>query len=155
MARWEFETKLVRPEGIGIWTFAPIPPELAKKAGIRARARIKGTIDDVAVRGTVQSQGGGKYFVVVKKSVRDQVRKNAGDLVSVGLEIDPSPPIVEIPKELRSALRALISAKSNFDKMAPSHRKAYSEWVAEAKLPDTRARRASKAVSMIAKGKHL
>jgi hypothetical protein len=155
MARWEFDAKLVRPVGVGTWTFAPIPPEIAKKAGIRGRTRVRGVIDGVPVMGSVQSQGGGNYFIVVKKSVRDEVGKKAGDVVAVRIEIESSPPLVEVPKELESALNRRLRATVMFDKMSPSHRKAYAEWIGGAKLRDTRTRRAAKAVEMIAKGKHL
>lgn len=53
-----------------------------------------------------------------------------------------------IPGELADALRdaALTGA---FEALAPSHRDEYARWVAEAKRPETRARRAAKAVEMI------
>jgi len=155
MTHWDFETKLVRPEGVGTWTFTPIPPELAKKAEIHARTRVKGTIDGVPVSSSVLSQGGGNYFIVVKKSVRDAVGKSAGDRVLVRMELDANPPAVHVPPELASALGRSPHAKTTFEKLAPSHRKAYAQWVDEAKLPETRARRVAKALEMIAAGKHL
>lgn len=43
-------------------------------------------------------------------------------------------------------------AKAIFDTLAPSHKRAYTDWIAEAKKDDTRARRVAKAVEMLEAG---
>jgi uncharacterized protein YdhG (YjbR/CyaY superfamily) len=60
-----------------------------------------------------------------------------------------------IPLSLRKALKAAPRAKSAFDHMAPSHRKAYAQWVSSAKGAETRDRRAQSAVKMLMEGKTL
>ena len=91
MSRWSFKTTLVRPEGVGTWTFAPIPVDLVKQTGIKARLRVKGTIDAVPFKGTLLPFGSGKHFVVVKKELTDKIGKNAGDVVKVEFDLDTSP----------------------------------------------------------------
>ena len=49
--------------------------------------------------------------------------------------------VVRLPPDFRKALDTSPKAKANFESFAPSHRKAYVGWVAEAKRPETRARR--------------
>jgi Bacteriocin-protection, YdeI or OmpD-Associated/Domain of unknown function (DUF1905) len=155
MARWIFETKLVRPEGVGTWTFAPIPLDIAQETGIKARLRVKGRIDGVPFAGTLLPGGSGRHFVVVKKEIRDRLGKSAGDGVRIQMDVDLSPAGVVIPDDLTRALTRSSAARSGFEGMAPSHKKAYVEWIEEAKKPATRTKRIAKALMMIAAGKQL
>ena len=62
---------------------------------------------------------------------------------------------VAVPEELAAALalKKNRKAKEIFDAFPPSHRREYAEWIAEAKRPETRLRRAAQAVEWIAEGK--
>lgn len=155
LPRWKFKTELVRPEGTGTWTFAPIPIDLAKQTGVKSRMRVKGLIEGVPFNGTLLPFGSGRHFIVVKKEMRERMRKGPGDTVRVEMDLDKSPVVVSLPKELTVALAGKPSAKAIFEEMAPSHRKAYAEWIDDAKGADTRSRRAEKALAMIAKGQKL
>lgn len=155
MSKWSFETTLVRPEGVGTWTFAPIPVDLAKQTGIRARLRVKGTIDAVPFKGTLLPSGSGRHFVVVKKEVRDKIGKNAGDSVKVEFDLDSSPVKVSTPRDFSNALASIPRARAEFEAMAPSHKKAYVTWIESAKAQETRDRRIAKAIAMIAAKKTL
>ncbi|HEY7810476.1 MAG TPA: YdeI/OmpD-associated family protein [Allosphingosinicella sp.] len=62
-------------------------------------------------------------------------------------------PDVSVPEELHAALAEHAAAKATFDAFAPSCRREYSEWIAEAKRPETRARRVAQAVEWLAEGK--
>jgi uncharacterized protein YdhG (YjbR/CyaY superfamily) len=63
--------------------------------------------------------------------------------------------VVAIPPALRTALKAEPQAKAAFDHLAPSHRKAYAQWISSAKGVETRDRRARGAVKMLMEGKTL
>jgi uncharacterized protein YdeI (YjbR/CyaY-like superfamily) len=52
----------------------------------------------------------------------------------------------ELPAELLAALRAAPDAAERFEQLAPSHRREYVRWVAEARRDDTRQRRAAQTV---------
>jgi uncharacterized protein YdeI (YjbR/CyaY-like superfamily) len=56
------------------------------------------------------------------------------------------------PPELAAALRRSKKARSLYDALAPSHRKQWNLWVAEAKKPETRERRAAKALEALPRG---
>jgi len=81
---------LVRPEGVGTWTFAHIPLDLVKQTGIKARLRVKETIAAVPFKGTLLPSASGRHFVVVKKEVREKIGKNTGDVVKVEFDLDAS-----------------------------------------------------------------
>lgn len=62
-------------------------------------------------------------------------------------------PVPDVPGALRIALDANPAARATFDAFAPSHRREYIEWIAEAKREDTRARRVAQALEWLAEGK--
>jgi hypothetical protein len=155
MARWEFETVLSRPPGVGTWTLALVPPAIAEETGIRARVRVKGTIDGVPFRCSLLPAGGGRHFVVVNREIRDRIGKVAGASVKVLMDVDTAPVVVAIPSDFAKALRGNKRAQKAFENMAPSHRKAYVQWIEGAKMPETRARRLKKALGMIAENQFL
>ena len=51
-----------------------------------------------------------------------------------------------LPPDIERALSANKLAKANFERLAPSHRKAYLYWVSEAKREETRRRRIAEVV---------
>ncbi|MDC3961786.1 YdeI/OmpD-associated family protein [Polyangium jinanense] len=59
---------------------------------------------------------------------------------------------VPAPADLAAALAKSSTASMTWDALAPSHRKEYVGWIEEAKKPETRARRISSAVEMLAAG---
>jgi uncharacterized protein YdeI (YjbR/CyaY-like superfamily) len=56
---------------------------------------------------------------------------------------------VVVPKELKAALAKEPAARAAFEKLPPSHRRQYADYIAEAKQAETRERRAQKAVEML------
>lgn len=65
----------------------------------------------------------------------------------------PSRRAVRTPPDLRAALANHAAARRTFESLAPSHRREYVEWIAEAKREDTRARRLATALEWLAEGK--
>ena len=61
----------------------------------------------------------------------------------------------EPPPELAEAIGADAKAEAAWDALAPSHRKEYVRWVAEAKKAETRMGRSLKAATMLREGKKL
>jgi hypothetical protein len=62
-------------------------------------------------------------------------------------------PEVEVPDYFRSALRRNMKAQAVFDAFSPSHRRAYVEWITEAKTEPTRQKRIASAIEWMSEGK--
>ncbi|MEY4673071.1 MAG: hypothetical protein RL148_855 [Planctomycetota bacterium] len=62
-------------------------------------------------------------------------------------------PEAPVPPELAAALARNARARATFEGFAPSHRREYVQWIAEAKKHETRARRVAQAVEWLAEGK--
>ncbi len=58
-----------------------------------------------------------------------------------------------LPPAFAAALAAAPEAQRAFDGFAPSHRREYIEWIAEAKREDTRERRVAQAIIWLAEGR--
>jgi hypothetical protein len=105
-----FTTKLVRPEGVGTWAFAPIPAGVSDRADLKAKMRVRGTIDGVPLRSSVMA-GSGELFIVIAKELRDKIGKQAGDVVKMTLGLDASNRTVNIATDLKKALSTNKKAK--------------------------------------------
>jgi Bacteriocin-protection, YdeI or OmpD-Associated/Domain of unknown function (DUF1905) len=111
--------------------------------------RVTGTIDGTSFRSSLMPRGGGRLFVVVPTLLRNQIGKTSGHFVDIALTPDRGPIVLRLPPDF---LRALGSSRPAFDRLAPSHRKAYVQWVGSAKMRATRERRIARAVAMIRRG---
>jgi uncharacterized protein YdeI (YjbR/CyaY-like superfamily) len=65
----------------------------------------------------------------------------------------PLKPEAETPQDLADALAANPAASATFDSFPASARRDYADWVADAKRPETRARRVAQSVEWLAQGK--
>jgi uncharacterized protein YdeI (YjbR/CyaY-like superfamily) len=60
--------------------------------------------------------------------------------------------VLEIPAELKKALKTEKDAKGFFDKLSYTHQREYVMWINEAKKEETRQKRIAKAIEMLKKG---
>ena len=91
---------------------------------------------------------GGCVWVPLRREHREAIGDagvKAGDTVTVTLTLDIQERTVEIPKDLKAALKAEGMAET-FEAMSFTHRREYVEAVQEAKKPETRERRIEKCV---------
>lgn len=65
---------------------------------------------------------------------------------------DPNPDL-PVPPAFAAALEAAPAARATFEAFAPSHRREYVEWIADAKREETRDKRIVQAVEWLAEGK--
>jgi uncharacterized protein YdeI (YjbR/CyaY-like superfamily) len=88
---------------------------------------------------------GGKAYLGLRKDQRAAAGADVGDSVTVELELDDEPRVVEMPRELAPAA-------AEFAQLSYTHQREYARWLEEAKRDETRARRAAKAIEMLRSG---
>jgi hypothetical protein len=125
------------------WTFLVVPDRVVATLGSK-RPQVRGTISGVPFTGTV-SKGEGVYRMPVPRELQARAKVVCGDRVRVFMEIDPETRPVDIPQELQDVLDGNPDLAKRFDALPPSHRRAWSAYVADAKRAETRLRRAGKA----------
>ena len=140
-----FQTTLVpgKKRPYTSWTFLIIPDALAKKWGAGQKA-LRGTISGRAFRGTA-SRGDGVLRMPVQRDLREAAGVRVGDTVAVALELDTDPRPVDLPHELRAVFNDAPDVAALYEALPPAHRRAWATYVAEAKRPETRLRRARSA----------
>ncbi len=62
-------------------------------------------------------------------------------------------PEMPVPPAFAAALEAAPAARAVFDAFAPSHRREYVEWIADAKREETQTKRIAQAVEWLAEGR--
>src|SRR4029453_11616196 len=139
-----FETVL-QTEGPG--TFVEVPLDMPALFG-RARAPVQVTINGYRFRSTVAVYGG-RYFLPVKRVVREAAGVAADDLVVVDLEADEEPREVEVPEDLAAALAADAATAARLERISYPARREYGEGVVAAKRPETRRRRVEQTVASL------
>ncbi len=153
--RKEFKTKLVGRGRIGAVAGVVVPFDVKQVWG-SARVPVKGTINGTAEFRTTVVRMGGEYCFCVNQQMRAAAGGvGPGDVVKVAIEPDTAPRTVEIPPDLKKALKASPAAQDAWDRYSYSHRKEFAQWITGAKKPETRVRRLEKTVEMLAAGRNL
>jgi bifunctional DNA-binding transcriptional regulator/antitoxin component of YhaV-PrlF toxin-antitoxin module len=116
-----------------------------------ARPPVTATVNGVTWRTTVATYDG-RFYVGMRKELRDRAGIVDGDPVEVTIESDDAPRTVDAPADLKKALRGSSAAKKAFDGLSFTHRREYVEWITGAKKDETRRRRVAKAIEMLEAG---
>jgi len=123
------------------WTFIEVPAAAACALG---HGPVRGLLAGTRFKGTA-SRSGGVLRVPVTRALLERAGVARGERVEVALERDSAPRPIAVPDELQAVLDSEPGLAEAFAAMAPSHRRAWAQYVGEAKRPETRERRASSA----------
>ena len=144
---------LLEPDDTTTATFVAIPFDVPEAFGMRARVPVRGTINGFPFRSSLFPMGG-RFLLIVNRALREGARVHAGDLVDVDLERDTEPRVIEPPSDLADALRENPAAQAVWERLSYSHRKEHTLAIEDAKKPETRARRISKAIQVMLEKKN-
>jgi uncharacterized protein YdeI (YjbR/CyaY-like superfamily) len=93
------------------------------------------------------------HVLGIRKDIREQAGKSFGDEVTITLEPDTEPRVVEVPVELQKAFKSEKDAKANFEKLSFTHQKEYVNWINEARRAETRQNRIAKTIEVLKEAK--
>jgi len=150
-----FKAKLARPASPknATWTFLVLPKAASAKLPTRAMTTVEGTLGGAPFTATLEPDGEGSHWLMVKKALREEAGANAGD--TVALEIAPSDKQLEpnVPADLRKALAAHPAAKATWDGTTAVARRDWVAWMTSGKQAATRDKRLHAAIDMLESGK--
>ena len=138
----------------GAWTLVRIPDDVQQDLGASARIAVRGTINGYGFRSSIFPDGGAR-IMMVNRAMQQGAGAASGDTVRLVIEPDSLPRTVTVPADLARAFTRAPAAREKFDGLSYSHRKAYVEWIEEAKRLETRQRRVEKAIDMLSEGRKL
>ena len=133
-------------------TGIPVPAEVVEALGAGKKPPVRVTIGGHTYRSTVASRGE-RYLVPLSAENRERAGVAAGDQVDVDLELDTEPRTVAVPPDLATALASAPEARQFFDDLSFSQQQWYVLPIEQAKTPETRARRVTKAIDMLREGR--
>lgn len=146
----EFETTIWKGETKDV-TGIVVPDDIVSSFGAGKRPPVKVIVNGHSYRSTIASMRG-CFMISLSAENRLAAGLSGGETVTVTLELDQGPRIVDLPEDFAAKLDET-GLRASFDALAYSHRKEHVRAIQEAKKPETRQRRIEKAVSIIgAKG---
>jgi hypothetical protein len=126
-----------------------LTPEQSAVLGSRRTVNITGTLNGAAFRNSFLPAGDGRHYLVVSRALRQAAGVSLGEKTKLTFEIEAAPRPVVVPNDLRQALAASPRALLAFDKLPPSHQRQHLGYIAEARKPETRARRIAQTVEKL------
>ena len=151
MTKKQTFTAVIQNAGGG-GAFVEVPFDVEATFGAK-KPKVKAMIEGVPYRGVLTRMGTDYHMLIILKGIREQVGKTFGDEVTITVEPDTEPRVIEVPAELKKAFRTEKEAKAFFDKLSYTHQREYVNWINEAKRDETRQNRIMKAVEMLKQGK--
>ena len=145
-------TGTLRSHGPGTWTVLALDRRVSAGLGARGKVRVAGTLNGTPFETTAVPNGDGTHSLLVTRPIQVAASVGPGDRVEVTFGPSAGPRPIRPPAPLARALRETAEARRRFAALAPSHRRAWSEYVASAKLPGTQERRARTAVARLLAG---
>jgi hypothetical protein len=141
--------------GRGGGAYVVLPEGVVEALGGGSRMRVTGTLAGPTRTSTVDfasstmAMGGGAVCLGVHKATRQAAGVDIGDTVDVTVERDDRPRELAMPEDLAAALATDEPAATAFERLSFSHRREYTEWIAGAKRPETRARRVTETLARL------
>jgi Domain of unknown function (DUF1905)/Bacteriocin-protection, YdeI or OmpD-Associated len=131
--------------------FIRVPPEVMTALGDKKRLPVKVTINGYTYRTTVAVYGG-KFYLGVRREIREAAGVAAGDQLTVRLEYDAELRTVDLAGALRAALEADAAMAAAFGRLSYTRKKEFVQWVTGAKRPETQRRRMEQALATLRAG---
>lgn len=126
-----------------------VPPEVIDALG---KGKKPPVVNGYTYRNTVAVMGG-RFMISLSAKNREAAGVAAGQEVEVELELDTKPREVDVPEDFAAALAAEPKALAFFDGLSYSQRSWFVLGIEDAKKPETRANRITKAVERLASGR--
>jgi hypothetical protein len=136
------------PRGGG-GTLVPVPRDVASKMGLKGMPKVQAVIAGHPYRGSLMPMGDGTYCLGVLKSIQEAAGVKQGDTVTVELELDTTPRVVELPPDLARAIGRDRKAATAWNKLSFTNKKEMARSLEEAKKPETRERRLAAALEKL------
>jgi hypothetical protein len=123
-----------------------VPAEVVESFNAGKRVPVIVMIGDYSYRSTVAPYKG-PFMISVSAENRAGAGISHGDTITVTLEHDTAPRVVDPPADLESAFND--ATRAAWQKLSFSHQRAHVEAIESAKSAETRARRVSAAIDAL------
>jgi len=129
-----------------------VPDDVVAGLGAGRKPAVVVTVGEHTYRSTVAVMGG-RSMIPLSAEHRGLAGVSAGDDVEVHLELDDAPRVVTVPDDLAAALDEDDAARTFFHGLSSSQQRWFVSGIEEAKKPETRAARITRAVARLHEGR--
>jgi len=125
------------------WVIARVPIDLKKAWPAWKSRRVFGEINGFAFKtALIPGTKGQGHILIVNKKMQSGASVRAGQRALIKLAPDLGELVIDLPLEFSKILKSDRSLKKWFDAISPSMRKGLTNFIADAKTPETRQKRA-------------
>ncbi|WP_156307603.1 YdeI/OmpD-associated family protein [Sphingobacterium endophyticum] len=132
----------------GNTTGIQVPVDVLEQLNGGKKPLVKVTLNDYTYRSAVGKMDG-EFMISLSAENRANANVQGGQTLAVTIELDNEPRTVELPEELQAEFDRNNDAKSAFEKLAPSRKKALVLSINEAKTDETRKKRIDNAINFL------
>ena len=133
-------------------TGVEVPAEIVDALGGGRRPKVKVAIGDYTYRNSVAPMNG-TFMLSISAEVRSGAGIAAGDVIEIDLALDTEPREVSVPDDFAHALAENPAAEQFFNTLSYSLRRVHVDSIQGAKSAETRERRITKSIALLAQGK--
>lgn len=137
------------PDPTGAGTYVAVPPDVQAALGLKGRPKIHAVIAGHPYRGSLMPTRDGTFCLGVLKAIQLAEGLKRGDTITVELDLDTAPRVIEPPPDLAAALRRDRAAAVSWKSLSYTNQREIARSLEEAKRPETRMRRLSQALEKL------
>jgi len=131
---------VLQPDPTGTGTFVLIPREVTRKLGLKGRPKIHAVIAGHPYRGSLMPTADG-FCLGVLKAIQQSAGLGRGDTITVELDVDTAPRVIEPPADLAREIARDKKAAVSWEKLSYTNKREIAMSLEESKKPETRERR--------------
>ena len=140
--------------GKGGWTYVSFPEFTYEKHNTSGGFKISGTIDQYEINSqSLLPMGRGKLMLTVNATIRQQIKKQAGDTVHITLYRDIAP--LNIDTDFIESLKEEPETYRFFNQLADTEQKSIINWIKSAKTESNQIERIAQVINNIAFNKTI
>jgi uncharacterized protein DUF1905/bacteriocin resistance YdeI/OmpD-like protein len=139
----------LQPDPTGTGTYVVVPQHVKAALGLKGRPKVQAVIAGHLYRGSLMPTGDGMYLLGVLKAIQQSQGLKRGDTITVELELDTAPRVIDPPSDLAAALRRDKAAAAAWQSLSYTNKREIARSIDEAKKPETRGRRLASAIEKL------
>jgi hypothetical protein len=139
---YEFAAPVLRRDDGLRFHYLPLPGDVAEALDAAGLRVLIATFNGRPFRRAVQGRRDGERYLLVGQAMLREIGAGYGDVVEVALRPDPDSGRVKLGEELEAVLEQDEGAAARFYGMTPGRQRSLAYYVASAKRPETRVKRA-------------
>jgi len=147
--RVSISAKLLR---IGSLTLLRLPKSASAKLPSRGPVLVEGTINGFHFKAPLEPDGSKGHWLNVEKDMLKAAKVNAGDTITLDVEVSQEWPEPEVPEDLKKALKQSEKANKTWDDTTPLAHWDWIRWIHSTKNLETRKKRIEVARSKLEAG---